>query len=149
PRSASGRCRACGAGGAWGRSRRVWTSDLQNNGQYDRLAAKALVDEMADRRAHRRAHELTVPRGVGVAFGERRENGLLQLLEERLVLLDVDEPARGDLGARDDHAVAVDGERHRHQAVLGEKLAVAQDHGADVADRLAVHQDATGREAAD
>src|SRR5438128_836002 len=55
-------------------------------------------------------------------------------------------PARG---RGEDCALAGDGDRDRDQAVLGEELAVAEHDGADLADGLAVDEDAAGREAAD
>src|SRR5215470_12948814 len=109
PRSPSDRPRAYGAGAAWGRSRPAWTSHFQDDRQHDGPSPETQIDEVTDGRAHRRADQLPVRRRVGIALGERGEDDLLHLLEERLVLLDVDEPARSDLGARDDRAVAVDG----------------------------------------
>src|SRR4029450_2910108 len=140
PRSRSGHPRACGAGAAWGRSRPAWTSHLQDDQQHDGPAPETLIDEVTGGRAARGRATLPVP--------ARGADDLLHLFEERLVFLHVHEPARGDLGTRDDRAVAVDRERNRHQTVLGEQLTVAQDDRADVTDRLAVHQHAAGREAA-
>ena len=64
-----------------------------------------------------------------LARGERLAHRRLDLLHQLVGLLHVDEPARGDLGSRDDgRRRRVDGERRRHHARLGEELPVAQHH---------------------
>ena len=72
------------------------------------LTPESLVDEVANRAPHRGAHQLAIERGVGIALGQRREDGFLQLLHQELVLFDVHEAARGDLRARNNHAALVE-----------------------------------------
>src|SRR5207249_6300478 len=66
-----------------------------------------------------------------------------------LVFFHIDETARGDLRSREHRPVASYRERDRDQAVLGEQLPVAEDHGPDLADGLAVDENTPGGEAPD
>ena len=95
-----------------------------------------------------RTRALVASRSHGIVrppLGERGQHGRAQLLDEGLALLDVEHAARGDLGPGHHRALGVHGQRDGNHAVLGQDLAVAQHHGADVADPLAVDQDAPGR----
>src|SRR5207247_952192 len=147
PRSTSGRCGGGDSAEAGLRSRRGRPSDLQDEREHQGLPAKPLVDEVPHGGAHARRDGLPVERALGRTLGERRQDHGPELLEQRLVLLDAHEPARGDRRPGDDRARAIDGDRDRDQAVLGEELAVAEHDGADLADGLAVDEDAARGEA--